>query len=134
MEYNPVHKVMLFGAGDSGDRPNRNLYRIDKEGKVTKLEPPPIHFNCTPTSKLMCDPTSGEYIVKALKEERVYAFHPIRGEWKQIPVELPAGESLAVPVDTYGVLMFLVRQGGRDFRCFLYKHKPVWPGDASNRP
>ena len=30
-----------------------------------------------------------------------------RNEWKQIPVDLPAGESLAVPVDTYGALMFL---------------------------
>lgn len=134
MEYNPVHKVMLFGAGDSDDGPNRNLYLIDKEGKVTALEPLPIHVNCRPASKFMCDPASGEYVVKDFKEDKVYAFHPIRDEWKEIPINLPPGESLGVAVDTYGVLMFLVRQGGRDFSCFVYKHKPVWPGDGSNRP
>jgi hypothetical protein len=25
---------------------------------------PPVHVNCTPTSKFMCDPASGEYVVK----------------------------------------------------------------------
>jgi hypothetical protein len=127
MEYNPVHEVVLFGAGDASGGPNPNLYLINKEGEVTRLKPPPIHFNCTPTSKLMCDPTSGEYIVKTLKEDEVYAFHPIRDQWKEIPVDLPAGESLGAAVDTYGVMMLLVRTKGRDFACSLYKHKPVWP-------
>jgi hypothetical protein len=130
MEYNPVHKVMLFGAGDNGggqSKGNPNLYLMSKEGKITKLKPPPIHINCTPTSKLMCDPISGEYIVKGLRNDKVYAFHPVRDEWKEIPgLRLPEGESLGVSIDTYGVMMLLGRKDGRDFRSYLYKHQPLW--------
>lgn len=130
MEYNPVHKVMLFGAGDVGGgekNGGKNLYRIDREGKVTQLKPPPVHINSTPTSKLMCDPVSGEYVVKGVRDDRVFAFHPLRDEWKEIPkLRLPEGESLGVSINTYGVMLLLVRTGGRDFRCYLYKHQPQW--------
>jgi len=128
MEYNPVHEVMLFGAGDDGGGPNPNLYLINKEGRVTTLGPAPVHFNCTPTSKLMCDPASGEFVVKGVRDEAVYAFHPVQDQWRKISgLGLPDGGSLGVAVDTYGVMMLLARTGGREFRCYLYKHKPVWP-------
>ncbi|MEX0701527.1 MAG: hypothetical protein WD069_05465 [Planctomycetales bacterium] len=134
MEYNPVHKVMLFGAGDDRGGPNPNLYRLDDEGIVTKLNPPPIHINCTPTSKFMCDPVSGEHIVKGLRDEKIYAFHPIRDEWKEIPgLRFPEGESLGAAVSNYGVLMLLHREhsGNREFRCWLYKHRPMFAADSS---
>jgi hypothetical protein len=128
MEYSPMHKVMLFGAGDAGNRANPNLYLLNKDGQVTRLESPPIHINCTPTSKFMCDPVSGEYVVKGLRDERLFAFHPTRDHWKEIPgLHLPEGESLGVAINTYGVMMLLVRTKDRGFRCYLYKHTPVFP-------
>lgn len=130
MEYNPVHKVMLFGAGDAGGGEksgSSNLYLINKEGKVSRLQPPPVHINSTPTSKLMCDPVSGEYIVKGVRDGKVYAFHPVRDEWKEIPgLRLHEGEALGVSIDTYGVMMLLGRKAGGDFQCYLYKHQPMW--------
>jgi len=132
MEYNPVHHVMLFGAGDAagGGKANPNFYMLTGDGKARRLNPPPIHINCTPTSKFVCDPASGEYVVKGVRDERVFAFHPVRDQWKEIAgLRVPEGESLAVPIDTYGVVMLLVRTAGREFRCYAYKHKPVWPGD-----
>jgi len=137
MEYNPVHNVMLFGAGDAGggqESASPHLYLLSRDGQVSRLKPPPIHVNCTPTSKLMCDPVSGEYVVKGVRDERVYAFHPVRDQWREISgFRLPEGESLGVAIDTYGVMMLLVRTDGRRFRCYLYKHKPVFPGDAAAR-
>jgi hypothetical protein len=57
----------------------------------------------------------------------VFAFHPVRDKWKVIPnLRLPEGESLGVSIDTYGVMMLLVRTKGREFRCYVYKHKPVF--------
>jgi hypothetical protein len=127
MEYNPVHEVMLFGAGDARDRANPNLYVLNKEGQVTQLKPPPIHINCTPTSKWICDPVSGEYVGKGVRDERVFAFHPVRDQWKEIPgLRLPEGESLGVSIDTYGVMMLLVRTKDRGFCCYVYKHKPAF--------
>jgi hypothetical protein len=49
-------------------------------------------------------------------------------------VGLPDGESLGVAIDTYGVMMLLARPGGREFRCYVYKHKPAWPADAAAQP
>jgi hypothetical protein len=131
MEYNPVHKVLLFGAGDAGDGANPNLYRIHPAGEITRLSPPLIHINCTPTSKWMCDPVSGEFVAKALRNEAVYAFHPLRDQWRKIPgLRLPE-ESLGAAIDTYGVMLLLARTDGRNFRCYLYKHKPAIPADPT---
>ena len=130
MEYDPVHKVIVFGAGDAGggqETAGPNLYRLDGNGDVTRLKAPPVHVNCTPTSKFMCDPASGEYVVKGLRDQNVYAFHPLRDEWRKVAgVRLPDGESLGCAIDSYGVMMLLVRTGGREFRCYLYKHRPVF--------
>jgi hypothetical protein len=134
MEYNPVHQVMVFGAGDNQGSANPNLYLLNEQGEVTRLKPPPVHINCTPTSKWMCDPVSGEYVAKGVRDARVFAFHPIRDQWKEIPgLHLPEGESLGVAIDTYGVMMLLTRTKGREFRCFLYRHKPVFPTRAATR-
>jgi hypothetical protein len=124
MEYNPVHKVLVFGLGDG----NLNLCRMDAQGKVKKLKPAPIAVSCREISKLLCDPVSGEFLAQEnlrLKKNqkdnrRVYAFHPMRDEWKEISgLRFPSG--LGVAVDTYGVLMFCT--GGQ---VFVYKHKPVF--------
>lgn len=134
MEYNPVHKVMLFGAGDAGGGEGKghpSLYLLNKEGTVAKLKPPPIHINCTPRSKLLCDPASGEYIAQDRGDGRFHAFHPIRDEWKELPgLRLPDAESLGAAIDTYGVMMFLSR-GKAGFRCHLYKHKPAFGEEAA---
>lgn len=75
----------------------------------------------------MCDPISGEYIAKDLHSENVYAFQPMRDQWKEISgLHLPEGESLGAAIDTYGVMMLLTRTNGREFYCYLYKHKPVF--------
>jgi RNA polymerase sigma factor (sigma-70 family) len=129
MEYNPVHKVVIVGGGDArGDKPVRNLYLIDRRGKVTKLKPMPDWLRCTPDAKVMCDPASGEYVVQGHRPRKggedlgkVHAFHPLKDEWKEIPkLRFPGG--VAVPVSTYGVIVICT--GGK---VLVYKHKPVWP-------
>ena len=134
MEYNPVHKVVLVGGGDSGEPYTKALSLVDADGKVKRLKSLPVHVNCTPTSKAMCDPVSGEYIFqeylsgkgrKGGRKPRVFALHPILDEWKEIPNRrFPSG--VAVAVDTYGVIVFCT--GGK---VFVYKHRPVWPEDAT---
>lgn len=128
MEYNPVHEVMVFGAGDAGrGRKNPNLYLLKGDGTVTTLQPPPIHVNCTPRSAFACDPRSGEYIARDRESGDVWAFHPARDRWRRIPGRrFPAGEALCAAVDTYGVIMLLCRDKQTGFSCHLYKHRPVW--------
>ncbi|MGQ9652152.1 MAG: hypothetical protein ACUVXJ_18805 [Phycisphaerae bacterium] len=128
MEYNPIHKVLVFGGKDSGDTGNRTFYRMDAGGKVEKLKPAPIAVSCREISKLLCDPVSGEFLVQESVSPsggKVFAFHPVRDEWQEIPgLRFPAGLGLAV--DTYGVLMFCTGD-----QVFVYKHKPVWSENGS---
>ncbi|MHC4916790.1 MAG: hypothetical protein ACYTGB_15000 [Planctomycetota bacterium] len=135
MEYNPVHKVLVVGGGDVKKAPSKDLYLVNKEGKVKKLKPPPVWLRCTPTAKLICDPTSGEYVIqeyvpgkdkgKAPAKARVFAFHPLRDEWKEIPgLRLPEG--VAVPINTHGVVMICTAGKKEGLHCFLYRHKPVF--------
>lgn len=126
MEYNPLHKVMVFGGGDSRDGAARTFYRMDAQGKIERLKPAPVHVNCRPSSKFLCDPVSGEYLAAEFRTGKVYAFHPIRDEWKEIAgLRFPDG--LGVSVDTYGVLMFCTGN-----KVYVYKHKPVF--DESSTP
>jgi len=128
MEYNPVHKVMIFGGGDGGETGNRTFYRIDAQGKIEKLKPAPIHVNCRESSKLLCDPVSGEFLAQEFGSRKVYAYHPIRDEWKKIEgVKFPNG--LGVAVDTYGVLMFCAGTSGYGGKVYLYRHKPQWSSE-----
>jgi RNA polymerase sigma factor (sigma-70 family) len=133
MEYNPVYKAVLVGGGGGVKGGPREVSLVTPEGKIRELKPLPVSVNCIATSKLMCDPVSGEYIVqeplkrRSKKERKVYALHPVLNEWKEIPgLRFPLG--VAVPVSTYGVIMICT---GR--KVYVYKHKPVWPDDVPGK-
>jgi len=124
MEYNPVHKVLVWGGLG-------RLWRLEAGGKPKKLKAPPGMIACVGKAKFMCDPVSGEFVVQTEKTEnskrtkkapsKTYAYHPIKDEWKELPDRrFPSG--VAVPVSTYGVIMICSRN-----KVYVYKHKPVWP-------
>jgi len=131
MEYNPVHKVLVWGGLG-------RLWRLEAGGKPRKLKPPPGFPACISKAKFMCDPVSGEFVVQTDRIEkskrnkkkvpsRTYAYHPIKDEWKEIPGRrFPNG--VAVPVSTYGVIMIC---GGSN--VYVYKHKPVWPDEVPGK-
>lgn len=122
MEYNPVHKVMLVGGGDAGDDFQRGLALVGPEGRIRRLKPAPVHMRCTPEAKVTCDPLSGEFLVQGVGAARMFAFHPIKDEWRRLNLKAPRG--VAVQIPTYGVVVFCASRGGD---VWLYKHKPVWP-------
>ena len=130
MEYNPVYKVMMVGGGDGGKKGQRRFSLVDAEGKITRLKTPsPVHVRCTPESKLTCDPVSGEFLVQGRGAKKMYAFHPVRDEWKELGFKAPNG--IAAQIPTYGAVMFCAPWGGE---VWLYRHKPRWPAetDAEN--
>lgn len=42
-QYNPVHKIMLFGGGNDGGGKYRDLYKMDVNGVITKLKNSPMN-------------------------------------------------------------------------------------------
>jgi hypothetical protein len=89
MEYNPVHKVILAGGGDGGKKGTRSLSLLDADGRIRRLKPSPVYIRCTPEAKRTCDPVSGEFLVQGRGAKKLYAFHPLKDEWKELPIREP---------------------------------------------
>jgi hypothetical protein len=124
MEYNPFHKVMLVGGGDGGKKGQRRLALVDAQGSIRRLKTPsPAYIRCTPESKLTCDPRTGDYLVQGRGAKKMYAFHPLKDEWKELGFKDPSRGGMSVQIPECGVVMFCAKWGGS---IWLYKHDSPW--------
>ena len=123
-EYNPVHKVTVFGGGNGSSR----MYKLSATGQVTSLKDAPLTLSL-PSMEFSVDPVSGEYLViNSSKSFRAY--NVVTDSWRTLSAP-PAsiwntqGQDVmhiaAVPVSTYGVIMY-VTCDGPDCRVNVYKH------------
>jgi hypothetical protein len=123
-QYNPVHKVVIFGGGND----NSDLYKLDSTGTVTKLKnvPPEIPFRISGSTgiTLTVDPVSGKYL--ALTQTQLfYEYDVITDTWKLLNITPPisATHTVATPVGRHGVMMFINNGGlGTKSKVYLYKH------------
>ncbi len=136
-EYSKPYGLVIGGGGNGDNR----LYALDPKGDVATLPPAPTGIGIY-SGLLIADPSSGELL--ALGDTGAfYAYHPGNRSWKALPKPparyLESGGSailmtVAVPIETYGVVMFLHRDG-----IVLYKHAatgpvPVRPLPAQSAP
>lgn len=121
MEYNPVHNVVLFGGG--GYLP-RKLFKLDATGTVTQLADAPIDiFIGGETNNLVVDPVSGDYLY-ITNANVFYKYDITVDEWTLLSsAGLPARwNTIAAPIDTYGVIMFVTLNGTSTGTVWVYKH------------
>ena len=121
-EYNPVHKVIIFGGGNDGTNIHHELYKMDAIGKVTRLKDAPIPLRITggPSSVgtlVTVDPVSGKYLILT-SEKKLFEYDVIADSWKLMPTAAPiTSNAVATPVNTYGVVMFVAAKA-----VYIYKH------------
>jgi hypothetical protein len=121
-EYNPVHKVVIFGGGVD----HSEIYKIDPAGKVTKMKNAP-YVPSIPYSVETVDPVSGDFIFLRYSTDWVishmYSYNVVTDVWKELPAPpLATGTGLAAaPVSTHGVMMFLAYDWHTP-KVYLYKH------------
>ncbi len=136
-EYNPVHKVMIFGGGwGSG---NRNaLHKLDRFGVVTRLSDHPFDQLGASQSIVTVDPLSGRYLVfgKIGGQERFYEYDVVTDTWTPQPAERrrppffalgpdgPIFGAVATPIATHGVVAFVKYAANNGSKVYLYKHQP----------
>lgn len=132
-EYNPVHKVVVFGGGNDS---SKNFYKIDSSGTVTALKPSPKNLE-VPRIAFTVDPVSGDYLVFTnAKEFYVYkvstdSWHLQSGTvpiWNSDPAS-QIGGVVHTPIPTFGVTMF-VTCDGNNCKVNLYKHAATAPPPA----
>ena len=126
IEYNPVHKVMLFGGGNECNK----LFILDEEGKTRAIKSPPVlTVNSTHINALTVDPAGGEFLLYAKEKgktdpgpSKFYAYNVEKDEWRELTDPTPLGDpkgKVATPVEDHGVILFCTFS---PTRMWLYKH------------
>lgn len=129
-EYNPVHKVLIFGGGNG----SHDLYKLDAKGKVTRLRKAPVELVVN-FAIVTVDPVSGDYLVFSGKDGGAFYVYEVQTDtWtrKQGAETLfknpyhydksAVGLTIAAPISTYGVVMFVKHRPEGQAWVYLYKH------------
>ncbi len=128
-EYNPVHKVTVFGGGNDSSK----MYKLSAAATITPLKDAPLVLSL-PRMEFTVDPVSGDFLV--LGQDKTFrAYDVTTDSWRALPSP-PASlwnvdeigqehgyvsQVAGVPINTYGVVMF-VTCDGPDCRVNIYKH------------
>jgi hypothetical protein len=117
-EYSPVAKAMFFGGG-AGDR---NVYKLDASGRVTKLGNAPFGLGAN-QSTVTVDPVSGVFLVNSA-DKQLYTFDITTDTWTQIYPFLPfrTFTTIATPVSSHGVVLYFAGDYNTAPTVYIYKH------------
>lgn len=140
-EYNPVHKVMIFGGGNPPD--SRTVWKLNASGQVTRMQDAPEDLGTT-HSVVTVDPVSGDYLVFTTAQH-FYVYNVLTDTWTfratgaSVPIWTtsyanPIFEVIGTPISTYGVNVFVTCDGPSKCRVNLYKHSGVSNTTTPDKP
>ncbi len=123
-EYSPVHKVMIFGGGESSG--TNALFRLDANRQITRLSNSPAQLGTT-HSIVTTDPVSGNFLV--FFNSAFYELNPLTDTWRRMSVNPPwqsMGDygvfgAVGTPISTYGVVA-VAKYAGDNSKVYLYRH------------
>ena len=124
MQYSPVQKVIVFGGGNNAQLvANRDIYRMDAQGVVTKLTNAPYDIRISdgqvagqPGSLITDDPVSGKFLIMN-KAKAFYELDAVANSWRRLPDSPISGHAVSAAVSNYGVVMYVT-----EFGVWVYKH------------
>lgn len=137
-EYNPVHKVVVFGGGvnPNDGTVDSHLYKLDQNGTITALKNAPFGIG-TNVTIFTVDPVSGDYLVLN-NSNQFWKYNVTTDAWARLTNPPAAvfttkyGNNsvfgvVGGPISTYGVTVFVTCEaygGGAGINCrtHLYKH------------
>jgi hypothetical protein len=126
-EYNPIQKVVLFGGGN--DPGSRKMYKLTSSGQVTALRDAPISLGVM-QAIVTVDPVSGDYLFFN-NSRQFYTYNVATDTWRLQSIALPIFTNafgipvfgtIASPISTYGINMFVTCDEGPSCWVTLYKH------------
>lgn len=121
-EYDPVHKLLLFGSGNSN-----TLFKLASSGQITTLRNPPItiYDGSGYAGVFTVDPVSGTYLLLTPTSRQFYSYDLNTDSWqlRSSPTkpDLSSKGVAATPVSGYGVNLFVSCTRG-DCHAHVYKH------------
>jgi hypothetical protein len=121
-QYSSAQKVVLLGGGNN----SKDLYKLDAEGKLTKLPPAPFEVGIN-TAVVTSDPVSGDFLILH-KDDRFYSLNAAAETWKELstkgmPFQMKGSsfDVVATPLSDHGVTLFFTAER-KGLKVCLYKH------------
>ena len=121
-QYSAAQKLVLLGGGNG----SKDLYKLDAEGKITKLPPAPFEVGIN-TAVVTSDPVSGDFLVLH-KSDQFYALNAATEIWKELdtkgmPFQMKGSsfDVVATPLRNHGVTLFFTAER-KGLKVCLYKH------------
>lgn len=123
-EYDHVRGVVYFGGGNNAPYA---FYRLNPDGRVEALASPPLRIDVGNGGDMVPDPVSGRPILRMDETSQMAEYIPESNAWAMVSTAMPAEvvgtrSSFAVPISTYGVIMYVVVRDG-SASAWLYKHR-----------
>ncbi len=128
LEYNPIHKVVLFGGGGGSN----SVYVINSAGSVSQKSNSPYSLSQARTL-LTVDPGTGKFLCLFGSNNQFWEYDVVKDTWTQLnPSGVPLFSSgwsegtifnvVATPIFQYGVNIFVKWLGPTNATIYLYKH------------
>lgn len=120
--YSPVSRVYVLGGRPYGGSGNRNVYRMSLDRRVEAIAPSPVDLG-TLLGFFVPNPLFGTFFV--FSEGGAYELDAVAETWT--PADDPPwtrgaiGESVAVTIHEYGVILVLVQDEYPLARVWLYR-------------
>lgn len=118
--YSKQHQVVYLGGGNN----SRDLYKLTANQAVVRIPDPPtpVGVNSTVTT---VDPVTGNLLI--FTGNAAYQYSNSASTWSRLTLNgspiTTVSEVVAIPIDTYGVIMFLKLNSGKP-DVWLYRHSP----------
>jgi hypothetical protein len=137
-EYNPIHRVILFGGGNNdnpdGGSNGRRIYKLDSEGKITSLNSAPESLGVL-SSVQAVDPVTGKFLFLTNKNGsglQFYAYNITTDNWNVISGSVPVRvyDTVTSALSDFGVVMFTTWINGAG-KVYLYKFAADDPPPAA---
>lgn len=127
VEYNPVHKVVVFGGGNG----SRDIYSLDAQGNIRTLTRAPYGVGSGNASRFTVDPVSGDFLV-FFDNGEFWVYDYPSDSWTKQNVNIPSSARttrygnpifgvVTAPIAEYGVNVFVACDGA-DCHVTVYKH------------
>lgn len=113
-KYDARGRAVICGAGNG----SRTLQRLEPDGRLVPLPEAPFAIRISSTV-VSVDPVCGDLLVLNMEDKnKFWTLGTKPSTWRQLP-DAPLTDGVAVPIDTFGVTMYL---SPRPASVFVYKH------------
>jgi hypothetical protein len=123
-KYSPGARVVVFGGGSGV----KTVYKMDSAGRIRRMKESPYPLDSGGHAIFVGDPVSDKFLLFG-ENGTFYIYDPSGDQWQlqddrppffAVGPYGPVDSSIAIPISTYGVVMFLTYSPSEP-RVFLYK-------------